>query len=80
VHEWLPGESASDLQPAWNVFERPARRTFLDALAVDDAALLRGQGWVLCQTLIALSYCWDTNPGIVGQARRALAAVLADQP
>ena len=72
------GDPACDLQPAWNVFAGPSRARFRAALDVDDAGWARGRGWALSQALIALPYYWDTNPGIVAQARRALAQVVAD--
>ena len=72
------GDPACDLQAAWNVFTGPARQRFLSELAVDDASWRRGRGWVVQQTVSALPYYWDTNPGIVRQATRALAEVLAD--
>lgn len=72
------GDPACDLQPAWHLFTGRSRRTFLDELAVDPAARLRGRGWVLSQAVIALPYYWDTNPGIVRQSLRALGEVLAE--
>jgi hypothetical protein len=39
---------------------------------------MRGRGWVIYQTTLALPYYWDTNPGIVSQAQHALDEVLAD--
>lgn len=65
---------------AWNVFPPAARREFREALDVDEAQWLRGRGWALAQAVIALPYYWETNPGIVGQANRALEQVLGDWP
>jgi hypothetical protein len=59
------------------MFDDGPRRTFLEALAFDEAARARGRGWVLCQALVALPSYWETNPGIVRQAQRALHNVLA---
>jgi aminoglycoside phosphotransferase (APT) family kinase protein len=73
------GDPASDLQPAWNVFEGHSRTRFRDELQVDDASWLRGRGWALCQAVMALPYYWDTNPGMIRQASHALAEVLADR-
>ncbi len=73
------GDPACDLQPAWNVFAGASRRRFRAELEVDDASWLRGRGWVLYQTVSALPYYWDTNPGMVRQASHALAQVLADR-
>ncbi|MFE9689852.1 aminoglycoside phosphotransferase family protein [Micromonospora sp. NPDC005806] len=72
------GDPACDLQPAWNVFAGRSRERFRAELEVDDAAWLRGRGWVLLQAVIALPYYWDTNPGIVRQTSHALAQVLTD--
>ncbi len=72
------GDPACDLQPAWNVFAGDSRTRFRAELQVDDASWLRGRGWALYQAVSALPYYWDTNPGMIRQASRALAQVLAD--
>jgi len=71
------GDPACDLQPAWNVFAGDSRTRYRAELEVDAASWLRGRGWALCQAVSALPYYWDTNPGMVGQATRALEHVLA---
>lgn len=71
------GDPACDLQPLWNLFAGPSRRRYRDELAVDDDSWLRGRGWTIRQTVSALPYYWETNPGIVRQAAHALAQVLA---
>ncbi|HVV07698.1 aminoglycoside phosphotransferase family protein [Amycolatopsis sp.] len=83
VIDWgssVAGDPACDLMAAWNVFPPAARREFREALDVDEAQWLRGRGWALAQAVIALPYYWETNPGIVGQANRALEQVLGDWP
>jgi aminoglycoside phosphotransferase (APT) family kinase protein len=72
------GDPACDLQPAWNLLPGGSRRTFLEALQAGEAMRLRGRGWALAQAVMALPYYWETNPGIVAQALRALDLVLAD--
>ena len=72
------GDPACDLQPAWNVFAGGSRARFRAELRADDASWLRGRGWALCQAVSALPYYWDTNPGMIRQAARALGQVLAD--
>jgi aminoglycoside phosphotransferase (APT) family kinase protein len=72
------GDPACDLQPAWNVFAGSSRARYRAELQVDDASWLRGRGWALFQAVVALPYYWDTNPGMIRQASRALAQVLAD--
>lgn len=74
------GDPACDLLPAWNMFAGESRHRFRAELGADDASWLRGRGWALCQAVSALPYYWDTNPGMVRQASRALAEVLADGP
>ncbi len=72
------GDPACDLQPAWNVFIGDSRLRFRTELGVDDASWLRGRGWALYQSVSALAYYWDTNPGMIRQTSHALAQVLAD--
>ena len=71
------GDPACDLQPAWNVFAGESRAVYRSDLGVDGAAWLRGRGWALYQAVMALPYYWETNPGMVRQASRALREVLA---
>ena len=72
------GDPACDLQPAWNVFDAESREVYRAELEADEASWLRGRGWALLQAVIALPYYWETNPGMVRQASRALMEVLAD--
>ena len=72
------GDPACDLQPAWNVFAGGSRARFRAELDVDEASWLRGRGWALCQAVSALPYYWETNPGMIRQASRALAQLLTD--
>jgi aminoglycoside phosphotransferase (APT) family kinase protein len=72
------GDPACDLQPAWNVFVGESRMRYRAELEVDDASWLRGRGWALYQSVSALAYYWDTNPGMICQASHALGQVLAD--
>ena len=72
------GDPACDLQPAWNVFAGDSRTRFRAELDVDAASWLRGRGWALSQAVSALSYYWETNPGMIRQASRALAQLLSD--
>lgn len=73
------GDPAGDLQPAWNMFAGESRQRFRTEVGADDACWLRGRGTVLYQTVMALAYYWDTNPGMVRQASHGLAQVLADR-
>ncbi len=70
------GDPACDLQPAWNSFAGSSRLRFRSELGVDDASWLRGRGWAIYQALSALSYYWDSNPGMIRQASNALNQIL----
>lgn len=72
------GDPAADLLPAWNLVGYADRRAFLTDLDPDEATRLRGRGWALAQSVIALPYYWTTNPGMVAQAQHAMTAVLTD--
>jgi aminoglycoside phosphotransferase (APT) family kinase protein len=72
------GDPACDVMVAWKVLSSDTRGMFRDALSVDDATWARGHGWALSQAVMAMSYyTMETNPGLVLEARRWLAAVLA---
>ena len=71
------GDPASDLAPAWTVFDEPARSAFADAMGLDDAAWERGRGWAFEMAIGALHYYEHTNPVFFGQAARTLQRLLA---
>ena len=73
------GDPACDLAVAWELLDESGRRVFRAALDVDDASWMRGRGWALCTALWALPYYLGTNPVMVAQARRKIAAVLAER-
>jgi aminoglycoside phosphotransferase (APT) family kinase protein len=73
------GDPACDVMVAWKLFSADARATFRAALAVDDATWLRSRGWALSQALLILAYyTMETNPTLVLEAQRWLAALLTD--
>lgn len=75
------GDPACDVMVAWKLFSGEARRVFRTALGVDGATWSRGRGWALSQAVGALAYyTTETNPVLVREARRWLAAVLGDGP
>src|SRR5204862_240491 len=55
------GDPASMYAVAWNLFSAEGRRSFRDAVAVDDATWARARGWSLSTGLIALPYYVGTN-------------------
>ena len=72
------GDPACDLMIAWSLFSGESRDVFRAALVVDDATWERGRGHALSQALIFIPYYLDTNPVGVSNARRTVAAVLAE--
>jgi aminoglycoside phosphotransferase (APT) family kinase protein len=73
------GDPAYDVMVAWKMLTAETRATFRTALSVDEATWARARGLALSQSLIALSYyTMETNPVLVGEARRWLAEVLGD--
>ena len=71
------GDPAVDVQVVWSpLFTDASRRTFLDALDVDDATLIRrSKGAAINQACAALPYYLDTYPLIVERSWHKLAAL-----
>lgn len=72
------GDPAADLQPAWVLFEGPARSAFLTAMGLDDAARERGRGWAFEMAIGGVRYYEQTNPVFFRQAMRTLERLLAE--
>ncbi|QIK71265.1 phosphotransferase [Propioniciclava coleopterorum] len=72
------GDPASDLAPAWTVFEEPERSLFREALGLDAAAWERGRGWAFEMAIGGLHYYEETNPVFARQAARTLARLMDD--
>jgi aminoglycoside phosphotransferase (APT) family kinase protein len=74
------GDPACDVMVAWKVLSVDAREVFREALAVDESTWARARGWALSQALGALSYyTLETNPALVLEGLRWLAAVFDDE-
>lgn len=73
------GDPACDLMVAWTVLDSRSRAVLREILAVDEATWERARGWALSMGLIVLPYYRDSNPVLVGIARRAIDEVLADR-
>jgi aminoglycoside phosphotransferase (APT) family kinase protein len=72
------GDPACDVMVAWKVLCAETRDSFRIALSVDEATWARSRGWALSQAAIALAYYTEeTNPVLVGEARRWLAEIFA---
>ncbi len=72
------GDPAADVIPAWSVFGRNGRKTFRDALDVDDGTWNRARGFALHQAAMIIPYYVKTNPGFVALAKRTVEKVLSD--
>jgi aminoglycoside phosphotransferase (APT) family kinase protein len=71
------GDPAIEMIVAWSLFPPDARAAYRNALDVDDATWLRGQGWVL-QSVGGINYYRGTNPLLVDIIVRGIEAVLAE--
>lgn len=76
VSEPVMGDPASDLQPAWTVFDEPQRSRFHEAMAVDEGARQRGRGWAFKMAIGGLHYYEHSNPTFFRLAQRTLHALL----
>jgi aminoglycoside phosphotransferase (APT) family kinase protein len=72
------GDPACDLVIAWTLFAGASRAAFVAGMPVDAAAWARGRGWALWKALITLAGYLHTDLEKAGEARRIIAAVLAD--
>jgi aminoglycoside phosphotransferase (APT) family kinase protein len=70
------GDPAVDIQVVWSpLFTDDSRRSFLDALDVDDATVARSRGAAIHQACSALPYYLNTYPLIVERSWHKLAAL-----
>ncbi len=72
------GDPACDLIIAWSLLPAKSRRMFRTALEVDEATWMRGRGWALSISLIALAYYLNSNPVLANISRHTIEEVLAD--
>jgi len=73
------GDPAYDVMAAWKVLPPSTHDRFRAALRVDEGTWIRARGLVVSQALIALAYyTMETNPVLVLEARRWLAASLGE--
>ncbi len=72
------GDPAADLQPAWVLFEEPARSVFLSAMGLDESARERGRGWAFEMAIGGAHYYERTNAVFFQQAMRTLARLLGE--
>ncbi|HQR54427.1 MAG TPA: aminoglycoside phosphotransferase family protein [Burkholderiaceae bacterium] len=72
------GDPACDLAIAWTFLEGASRRTFRDALSLDDETWARGRGWALWKALIGTAGLVKTTEVEAAHSRRTIDEVLAD--
>jgi aminoglycoside phosphotransferase (APT) family kinase protein len=72
------GDPAADVIPAWSVFGPAGRRTFREALDVDEGTWHRARGFALHQAALIIPYYAETNPGLATLAKRTVKEILTD--
>ena len=72
------GDPAADVVPAWSIFRSISRKTFRQALGVDEDTWSRARGYALHQALMIIPYYTRTNPEFVTMAKRTVDEVLSD--
>jgi aminoglycoside phosphotransferase (APT) family kinase protein len=72
------GDPACDLVIAWNLLSPKTRPAFREALQVDDATWIRGQGWALTTGLNAYTAYAATDPIVASRTHRQISEVLTD--
>lgn len=81
VIDWGPsgvGDPATDAAAGWALLSADERVKFRDTAGFDDAAWVRGRGWALSTSLVALPYYRGRSHPLATQSRRTLAEILAD--
>ena len=73
------GDPAADLQPAWVLFDEPARSVFLTAMRLGESARERGRGWALEMAIGGAHYYEHTNPVFFQQAMGTLRRLLEER-
>lgn len=80
VIDWGPsgvGDPATDAAAGWALLSADERDTFRATAGYDDATWLRGRGWALSTSLVALPYYRGRAHPLADQSRRTIAEVLA---
>lgn len=72
------GDPACDIAMYWTTFESGARKSFRDALELDDETWARGRGWVLWKALILAAGLAASNSFEASKSWSIIHEVLAD--
>ncbi|HEY6813025.1 MAG TPA: aminoglycoside phosphotransferase family protein [Propionibacteriaceae bacterium] len=73
-----PADPALDLVGAWHLLEAAPRQVLRERLGSDDLEWERGKAWAFEQSMGAIWYYVDTNPGMNHMGRRTLDRIMAD--
>jgi aminoglycoside phosphotransferase (APT) family kinase protein len=71
------GDPAVDLDVAWELFDRDARRLYRKAVGYDHDTWRRAQGWAV-RAVYGIPYYEHTNPGIVERSIRKVQHAIDD--
>lgn len=71
------GDPAVDLDVAWELFDRDARRVYRDALGYDNDTWRRARGWAV-RAVYGIPYYATTNRGIVERSIRKVGNAIDD--
>lgn len=72
------GDPSCDLAIAWTLFSGASRRTFREAMNVDQATWIRARGWALWKALITAARKTGSNPREAATAKDVIAEILDD--
>jgi aminoglycoside phosphotransferase (APT) family kinase protein len=73
------GDPACDLRIAWTLFDGESRKTFREALPLDEGTWARARGWALWKALVAVrSGPSSSGDGTLDGPRRVIDAVIAE--
>ena len=73
-----PADPALDLVAGWQLFERPTREVFREAVGGDELDWVRSQAWAFQQAVGLLRDDDRTDPAMSALGRSTLARILAD--
>lgn len=72
------GDPACDLMVAWSVLPKSARTVFKEGVGIAEEIWIRGIGWALSVSVIALEYYRGRNQVLSQISRRTIDAILDD--
>jgi aminoglycoside phosphotransferase (APT) family kinase protein len=73
-----PADPALDVIAGWHLLDDSPRAVFRAELQCDDLEWERSKAWAFEQSLSAVWYYVDSNPGMYAMGRRTLSRIMAD--